>query len=138
VNQRELIKLLNQAIELEHGAYMQFCYQSLMLTGVKNLPLKELLEEEAQAELGHAKTLAERVVALGGEPSQKISPVKIGKTAEEMIRLDLAREEQAIALYRKIVRELRHKEGHELVYYEVLKILGDELEDLEEFQALLG
>lgn len=135
---KELIQLLNQAIELEHQAYLQFTYQSLKLTGVGNLPLKEMLEEEGQAELGHARTLAERVVALGGEPSQKVPPVKIGGSATEMIKLNIAREQQAITLYRKIVRKLRHKEGHELVYYEVLKILGDELEDLEEYQALLG
>ena len=135
---RELIQLLNQAIELELQAYLQFTYQSLKLTGLGNLALKEMLEEEGQAELGHARTLAERVFALGGEPSQKVPPVKIGNTATEMIKLNIAREEQAIALYRKIVRKLRHKEGTELVYYEVLKILGDELEDLEEYEALLG
>ncbi len=134
---KQLIALLNQGIELELAACLQFHYQSLKLTGRANLALRELLEEESGNELEHARTLAQRVVALGGEPSQKVPAFRVGETPEEMIRLDLEREEAAITLYRKIVGQLRHKRGYELVYYEVLKILGDELEDLEEFLALL-
>lgn len=135
---RQLVALLNQGIELELAACLQFYYQSLRLTGRDNMPLREMLEEESEAELEHARTLAKRVVALGGVPSQTVAAFEVGETAEEMIRLDLDREDRAIALYRKIVEQLRHKRGYELVYYEVLKILSDELEDREEFQALLG
>lgn len=135
---RQLVALLNQGIELELAACLQFYYQSLRLTGRENMPLREMLEQESEAELQHARTLARRVVALGGEPSRSVPSFDIGETAEEMVRLDLEREDRAIALYRKIVEQLRHKRGYELVYYEVLKILSDELEDREEFQALLG
>jgi bacterioferritin len=136
IRDKQLIALLNQGIELELAACLQFYYQSLRLTGRENLSLRHRLEEESEAELGHARTLARRVVALGGEPSRTVPPFEIGETPEEMIRLDLEREERAIALYRKIVEQLRHKRGYELVYYEVLKILSDELEDREDFQAL--
>ena len=138
MKEKALIALLNQGIELEYQAYMQYYYQSLQLKGMDVGHLRDMLAEEADAELGHAKTLAARVVALGGEPSQKVAPVKIGKTPKEMIRLNLEREEKAIALYRKIVESLRHKPGFELIYYEVLKILGDELKDIEEFEQFLA
>jgi bacterioferritin len=138
MDKKELIQMLNQGIELEYQAFIQYYYQSLKLTGLNTAPLKEFLTKEADAELGHAKTLAERVVALGGEPSQKIAPVELGETPEEMIRLNLAREEKAISLYRKILDTTRGQEGFELVYYLVLQILGDELEDTEEFEAFLG
>jgi len=134
---RELIGLLNQAIELEYQAFIQYYYQSLELRGLENAALKAMLAEEADAELGHAKALAERVVALGGAPAMKIAPVKLGKTAKEMIRHNLDREAKAIALYRKIVKATRQVEGCELVYLLALKILGDELKDLEEFEAFL-
>ena len=135
---QELIGMLNQGIELEYQAFLQYYYQSLQLRGLETASLKEMLEKEADAELGHAKRLAARVVALGGEPSMKVAPVKIGKTPGEMIRYNLEREAQAILLYRRIVQSLRHKEGYELVHYEVLQILGDELKDVEEFEAFLG
>jgi len=134
---KELIGLLNQAIELEHQAYLQYYYQSLHLKGMETAPLRAMLATEADAELGHAKALAERVVALGGEPSMKIAPVKIGKTPKEMIRYNLDREAKAIALYRKIVKLLHGTQGFELVYVLVLRILGDELKDVEEFEAFL-
>lgn len=133
----DLIDMLNQAIELELQAFLQFHYQSLKLKGIANVALREMLAEEAGNEIEHAKKLAERVVALGGEPSQTIRPVRVGDTPEEMIRLDIEREEQAIALYRAIVARTRAQEGYELVYYTALEILGDELEDKEEFEALL-
>ncbi len=134
---KELVGLLNQGIELEYQAFLQYFYQSLKLRGLETVALKEMLEEEAEAELGHAKALAERVVMLGGEPSQKLAPVKIGDTPKQMIKFNLDRERKAIALYRKIVKELRHREGYETIYVLVLKILGDELKDVEEFEAFL-
>lgn len=134
---KELVGLLNQAIELEYQAFLQYYYQSLKLKGLETTALREMLAEEADAELGHAKALAERVVALGGDPSQKIAPVKIGKTPKEMIKFNLQREEKAIALYRKIIKALHHTQGHELVYHLVLTILGDELKDVEEFESFL-
>ena len=134
---RDLIGLLNQAVELEYQAFIQYYYQSLELRGLENAALRAMLAEEADAELGHAKALAERVVALGGAPSMKIAPVKLGKTAKEMIRHNLDREAKAIALYRKIVKATRQVEGCELVHVLALKILGDELKDVEEFEAFL-
>ena len=134
---KELIGLLNQGIELEYQAFLQYYYQSLRLKGLETAPLRAMLAEEADAELGHAKALAERVVALGGEPSMKIAPAKIGKSPKEMIKNNLERESKAIALYRKIVKSLRGTQDHELVYLLILKILGDELKDVEEFEAFL-
>ena len=134
---KELIGLLNQGIELEYQAFLQYYYQSLKLKGLETAPLRKMLAEEADAELGHAKALAERVVALGGEPSMKVAPVKIGKSPKEMIKVDLEREDKAIALYRKIVKSLHSTQGYELIYRLVLQILGDELKDVEEFEAFL-
>ena len=134
---KELIGLLNQAIELEYQAFLQYYYQSLKLKGMETAALREMLKEEADAELGHAKALAERVAVLGGEPSMKVAPVKIGTSPKEMIKYNLDREGQAIALYRKIVKALHGTQGFELVYVLVLKILGDELKDVEEFEAFL-
>jgi bacterioferritin len=134
---KELIGLLNQGIELEYQAFLQYYYQSLKLKGLETATLREMLKEEADAELGHAKALAERVVALGGEPSMKVAPVKIGKTPKEMIKYNLDREAKAIALYRKIVKSLHGTQGNELVYHLILTILGDELKDVEEFEAFL-
>ncbi len=137
MTKKELIGLLNQAIELEYQAFLQYYYQSLKLKGMETAPLREMLKEEATAELGHAKALAERVTVLGGEPSMKVAPVRIGSSPKEMIKYDLDREAKAIALYRKIVKSLHGTEGFELVYLLVLKILGDELKDVEEFEAFL-
>jgi bacterioferritin len=134
---KELIGLLNQAIELEYQAFLQYYYQSLKLKGMGTVALREMLAAEADAELGHAKALAERVAALGGEPSMKIAPVKVGNTPKEMIKYNLEREAKAIALYRKIVKALHGTQGYELVYVLILRILGDELKDVEEFEAFL-
>ena len=135
---RDLIGLLNQAIELEYQAFLQYYYQSLKLKGLETAPLREMLATEADAELGHAKALAERVAALGGEPSMKIAPVKLGKSPKEMIKNNLEREAKAIALYRKLVKVLHESQENELIYHLVLTILGDELKDVEEFEAFLG
>ncbi len=40
---RDVIAMLNEAIELEMQAFVQFHTQSLKLAGLANLPLKEML-----------------------------------------------------------------------------------------------
>jgi bacterioferritin len=51
----------------------------------------------------HAEAIAERVVQLGGEPTTVPGPVTIGHSAEEMLQSDLAQEDAAIELYRRII-----------------------------------
>jgi bacterioferritin len=134
MDKEQVISLLNQAIELEYQAFIQYFYQSLFLQGYNTLALSQFLAAESDVELGHAKLLAEMVVSLNGIPSDSIEPVQIGKDPTEMIRNDIAREEGAIELYRKLLPQIEENEYmHDTIY----NILLAEVKDLDEFRLLL-
>lgn len=134
MDNEKIVELMNRAIELEYQAFMQYFYQSLTLKGYSTMAMAQFLAAEADIELNHAKTLAEKVVALGGTPTSKIAEVKIGETPEEMIKFDLEREDSAIKLYREL-KELTKEDDalHRLID----DILIDELKDRDEFLNML-
>ena len=130
----KVIPLLNRAVEVEYQAFIQYFYQSLLLQGYNTMALSRFLAAEADVELGHAKLLAEMVVNLGGTPSDRIEPVKLGADPAEMLRNNIAREEQAVEVYRRLLPLV---EENEYMYDTIYNILLSEVKDLDEFRALL-
>jgi len=130
----QVVTLMNKAVALEYQAFIQYFYQSLKVRGYSTLALSQFLAAEADVELGHAKLIAEMVVNLGGDPTESVEPVDVGRTPDEMIRNNIAREEQAIGIYRELLPLL---DEHEYMYDTINKILLDEVKDLDEFRALL-
>ena len=66
--------------------------------------LAEYERHESIDEMKHADQLAERVLFLGGLPNfQAIHRLKVGETVEEILRADLAMEEEAIPLLRDAI-----------------------------------
>ncbi len=134
MDKEKVATLINKAITLEYQAYMQYFYQSLKLKGVSTMAFRQFLAAEADIELAHSKVLAERVSFLGYTPTCEVSAPIVGDTPQEMVRNNIAREEQAIALYREILELVKNDE---YLYEIILQILQDELKDLDEFKALL-
>lgn len=134
MEQERVIELMNAAIELEYQAFIQYYYQSLTLKGFSTMAMAQFLAAEADIELGHAKTLAEKVVSLGGTPTTEVAEVKIGDTPREMIQLNIARENKAIEIY----RELKSLASEDDALYRLIDdILINELKDLDEFNNML-
>ena len=80
--------------------------------------------------------LAERLAYLGGTPTTKPEPIFVGETLKEMIERDVADEEGAIALYRRIVAQAG--DDGDIVTQELFKgILADEEEHHDTFTSLL-
>ncbi len=134
MNTDQVISLMNQAIQLEYQAFIQYFYQSIRLKGYNTLALSQFLAAEADVELGHAKLIAEMVVNLGGDPTDQPEPVNIGRDPVEMIQHDIEREEMAIEVYRKLLPLVQE---NEYMYDILYKILLDEIKDLDEFRVLL-
>jgi len=134
MNKEKVINMINQAISLEYQAYMQYFYQSLKLRGVSTMPLRQLLAKEADIELGHSKILATHVAYMGGTPTCTVNSPMVGETTQEMIQNNIAREEEAIKLYREILPLV---EEDEQLYEIIRQILQDELGDMDEFRMLL-
>jgi bacterioferritin len=99
----ELLELLNKAIAREIGVSVQYMWQHVMAMGMESPEVKDIFEDIAIEEMKHAEKIAERLFYLGGTPTTKPTPIKVGGSLKEMVEADLEAENEAIEMYRKII-----------------------------------
>ncbi len=132
-----LKELLNQAIARELQVSIQYMWQHVLGKGLCSPAVRDILKKIAVTEMKHAEAIAERLDYLGGKPTTQPAPITVGESLEEMIRIDLKAEEEAIALYRQIIEQAK-SEGDYVTEDLFRSILADEEEHHNEFQSLLG
>ena len=78
-------------------------------------------------EMRHAEEIAERLNYFGVVPTIKPNPIAVGGDAQTMIRADIKAEEEAITLYKAIIKQAA-SEGDEttrLLFEEILSVEED-------------
>lgn len=134
---KELIKALNQDIELELGAITQYMWHHVMATGIESPEIRNIFREIAIVEMKHAEMFAERVNYLGGVPTVKVSKVKVGGDLKKMIRDDLDGERYAIRKYKEDLK-LAREEGDVVTARMLEDIIGDEEDHDDTWSTILG
>jgi bacterioferritin len=143
----EYIDLLNQAVEREFKVSIQYFLQHAKMEKLLRRTLPEnilldkttydavgkLLHEISITEMKHAADIMERIYLLGGEATTKASKPEIGNSISEFANLDMKAEEEALTLYRQIIRKTREMEDWETRKL-FQKIYRDELEHFYKFQ----
>ncbi|HLJ95487.1 MAG TPA: ferritin-like domain-containing protein [Gemmataceae bacterium] len=98
-HRQALIEGLNHDLAGEYQAILMYTHYSAKLTGPYRRELRALFQAEIGDEQGHAQFLADKIAALGGEPTTKPRPVPHADQPREMLEHALVAEEQAIADY---------------------------------------
>lgn len=100
-----LIDGLNHDLAGEYQAVLMYTHYSAKLTGPYRRELRALFQLEIADEQGHAQFLADKIAALGGEPTTEPRPVPTANLPREMLDEALAAEEQAIADYNERIHQ---------------------------------
>ena len=95
----KLIEGLNRALSLELGAVIQYMQHSFLVTGIEREVYKSYFSEQSEEAHGHARTLGDKIVALGGVPTVEPGLIRQATDLGEMLRQDLAMEREALAAY---------------------------------------
>jgi bacterioferritin len=128
--------LLNDAIAREIQVTIQYMWQHVQVVGVKGVAVQDKFQQTAIAEMKHAEKIAERIWYLGGTPTTKPSPIKVGENMKEFLELDTQAEVEAIEMYKGII-ELAQKEGDITTAFIFKEILEDEEEHHDLFTTML-
>lgn len=104
-DRQALIEGLNHDLAGEYQAILMYVHYSAKLTGPYRRELRALFQTEIADEQGHAQFLADKIAALGGEPTTDPRPVTHANQPLEMLESALAAEEQAITDYNRRIRQ---------------------------------
>jgi bacterioferritin len=101
VTRDKLLELLNEDIEWEYSALIQYVQHAAEITGAQFESLQKELIIHAQQEMNHATILSEQVNYLGGTPTVEVEKIEVAKDSVRMLEQDLAGEQNAIKRYKE-------------------------------------
>jgi bacterioferritin len=145
---KDLIKDLDRAYCDEWLAYYAWWYMAQAVEGKGYEDMAEFLNKIAKDELEHATELAERIIELGGLPTNNLASLVKGSNGgypgvmkdlsdyDEIIKLVTAAEAGAIDVYNKIAKKTFGKD-HD-TYQLACHIMGEEIGHEEMFENLIG
>ena len=140
----ELISMLNKALEMEQAANIQYLAQAEKVDGLNSESIVARLQEIGEDEHKHAAMLRTLIGDyLDGEASMAIAGTKTADTIEEILKIDLRDEKEAVDYYVQVLAKVQESKA-ELAYayltleHEVRHILMEEQEHVAEIRQLLG
>lgn len=105
MNKDTLIQNLNEDLSGELMAMTQYLTYSAKATGPYRPQLSQFFSDEISDEQGHAQYLANKIVALGGEPTTKARPIPPAESNHEMVEAVLDAERRAVRDYTQQIHE---------------------------------
>jgi len=99
VDKKTLVSHLNNDLAGELGAIIQYLTYAAKANGPFRPQLVQFFMAEVPDEQLHAQFLANKIVALGGEPTTQPRPVPVAHSNREMLEAVLAAERQALKDY---------------------------------------
>jgi len=130
---KKLTDSLQKAVAREIQVAIQYMWQHVTAKGFKGKVVGDDFKSIAITEMKHAEDISERLDFYGVTPTTQPSPIKVGESLTEMLDNDIQAEEEAIALYREIIKIAR-EEGDEVTAHMFRQILKDEEEHLDTFK----
>jgi bacterioferritin len=105
LSRKRLAELLNEDLSREYQAIIAYVVYSQVLKGAEYMSIADQLELHAKQELDHALIIARQIDYLGAMPTVTARPVRTSSKPKEMLRFDLANENETIRNYRERVRQ---------------------------------
>lgn len=136
MDKQELIKRLNEDLAGELSAVIQYTTYAAKATGPYRPQLVEFFLEEVPDEQGHAQYLANKIVALGGEPTTVPREVADAGTNQEMLEAVLTAERRAIEDYIQRAQDA-DEYGDKGLMVQLEDMVADETGHAEETERIL-
>jgi len=141
---KELIAMLNRALELEHAARIQYLAHAELIKGITAEPVIARLKEIASDEQKHEGIFRELIGGLlEGEPSMALAETHKAKEVKQILKVNLKGEKDAIDFYKQIYQKtIENKKDlpycFERLEHEIRHVIMDEEEHVVELSVLLG
>lgn len=136
MDKQTLIDHLNEDLAGELGAIIQYLTYAAKVSGPYRPQLAQFFLAEVADEQQHAQFLANKIVALGGEPTTEPRPVPAARDNREMVEAVLAAERQAVKDYTQRAEEAETF-GDKGLVVQLEDMVRDESNHSEETERIL-
>ena len=136
MNKQTLIDNLNKDLAGELGAIIQYLTYAAKASGPYRPQLSQFYLTEVADEQLHAQYLANKIVALGGEPTTVPRTVPAARTNREMLEAVMAAERQATKDYTQRALEAEEM-GEKGLMVQLEDMVRDESGHAEETERIL-
>lgn len=96
LDEKEAVKRLNAALELQYRAALQYSIAASSLTGIEAQALGSKLTEFGDSELSDTRRLIEKIVSFGGKPTTKVAELRFEKGVKGALKWLVKCEEAAV------------------------------------------
>jgi len=141
---KELVKMLNHGLELEHAARIQYLCHAELIKGEDAEKIVERLKEIASDEQKHEDKFRNLVGSyLGGEPAMTLAETHRASDRKKIFEVNLKGEKDAIDFYKSVYSKILDNRKElpyvfEAMEHEMRHIILDEEEHVTELSLLLG
>lgn len=136
MDKRTMIDHLNEDLAGELGAIIQYITYAAKVTGPYRPQLSQFFLAEVADEQLHAQFLANKIVALGGEPTTQPRSVPRANTNRQMLDAVLEAERKAVQDYTRRAREAEEF-GDKGLVVQLEDMVRDESGHSEETERIL-
>src|SRR5438552_4020432 len=105
LTREQLASRLNEDLAREFQAIIAYVNYSQVLKGAEYMHIAKELEKHAAEELRHALIICKQIDYLGGKPTVEAKPVRTSDKATDMLRFDLANEDETVRNYRERITQ---------------------------------
>lgn len=136
MDKETLVSKLNQDLANELSAIIQYTIYAAKTSGPYRPQLAQFFLAEISDEQMHAQFLANKIVALGGEPTTQATPVPEAKSNKAMLEAVLSAEQKAVKNYTQRAKEA-DEFGDKGLTVQLEDMVRDESGHAEETQRIL-
>jgi len=137
IDRQTLINGLNHDLAGEYQAILMYTHYAAKITGPYPKELRAFFQSEITDEQGHAQFLADKIAALGGEPTTDPRPVPHTSEPREMLERALEAEKQTIAAYDERIQQAEAF-GDVGLRVDLENQVADETKHKEELEQILS
>lgn len=136
MSKEKLIQSLNEDLAGELSAIIQYITYAAKATGPYRPQLSQFFLTEVADEQLHAQFLANKIVALGGEPTTRPAEVRLSVDNREMLELALQAERETIERYTRRIDQAEEA-GEIGLRVDLEDIVSDETKHKEDLEQIL-
>ena len=128
INKDDVVKVLNEIVELELAGAVRYTQYSLMIFGHARIPIMDWMRAQAREALLHAEDAGEEVTSLGAHVSLNIGQLAgtFHESVDEILQELLLHERRGIGQYQRLLK-LTEAQSISLEEFARAKIRSEEL-----------